>query len=342
MGEVLPVRGVVDPVALHQAGNESRVHQLAHVVVDGVACQTKVVAQLLAVNRRVIPQIAEDIKAGLVADDPDGVIDLGRAAVLRQDAPQRQPQDPAVDEHAAILPFHGEVGVRSHEEGDQVVLYLRRDGQAGGLPQVAFCPQALYLPAEGICKFLDAAALCFQCRHSGTQACQDLRQQSPIVLVDLQQGKAALRGNGQCQDPGDQFCSAAGSGAGLFHQTQGEHHVPGSLVRRQALHPPHQGLKVLPPGEHGVEEEKGGTVGADGAVGKALDIPEQTLQGIRRERDLRIQVLQQLPQGGTGLVEGLCPPNAPGLQALLQAAQGTAVGPGAQVRKSFQCRVDLV
>ena len=29
--------------------------------------------------------------------------------------------------------------------------------------------------------------------------------------------------------------------------------------------------------EHGVEEEKGGTVGADGAVGKALDIPEQTL-----------------------------------------------------------------
>ena len=58
---------------------------------------------------------------------------------------------------------------------------------------------------------VDAAVLCFQCRHSGTQACQDLRQQSPIVLVDLQQGKAALRGNGQCQDPGDQFCSAAGS-----------------------------------------------------------------------------------------------------------------------------------
>ena len=60
IGEVLPVRGVINTVSLHQAGNKPRIHQLAHMVVNGVAGQAEMVAQLLTVDRRMIPQITEN------------------------------------------------------------------------------------------------------------------------------------------------------------------------------------------------------------------------------------------------------------------------------------------
>lgn len=95
IGEVLPVRGVINTVSLHQAGNKPRIHQLAHMVVNGVAGQAEMVAQLLTVDRRMIPQITENVKPCLVPDDPDGVIYLGGAAVsarVRRSDSRRTPQ----------------------------------------------------------------------------------------------------------------------------------------------------------------------------------------------------------------------------------------------------------
>ena len=152
-----------------------------------------------------------------------------------------------------------------------------------------------------------------QRRYGRAQTGCDLRQQSPVILVDLQQSQAALRGDRQRQHPGNQLCGSPGGRAGLLLQAQRDHHVSRRLVRRQALHLLHQGLKVLPAGQHGIEEQKSRTIGSDGAVGKALDVAEQTLQGLCRDGNLRVQVLQQLPQGGAGPMEGLRLPDAPGL-----------------------------
>ena len=165
----------------------------------------------------------------------------------------------------------------------------------------------IHVPADGRCRGLQGVL--------GIQDRRALPLGSHLVHIagGDDQGRAQRKEDRQRQHPGNQLCGGPGGRAGLLLQAQRDHHVSRRLVRRQALHLLHQGLKVLPAGQHGVEEQKSRTIGPDGAVGKALDVAEQTLQGLCRDGNLRVQVLQQLPQGGAGPMEGLRLPDAPGL-----------------------------
>ena len=262
--------------------------QLGHVVVDGIPGQTEFCRQLLAVGV-VVPEIAQNLKPGLIRQQANGVVHI----ILRtpggvQSLLDALTQDAAVYLHrSATLRGHGQVGVQAEEEGVNPVVLPAPAGQGGGLSQKLLRPFLKQLPGKGGAAGGHGLPVLLQEIQHRPQQGGGRGQHRFRPVIQVQNGHLAFGGNGQSQNPGGKV--VAGQlplGGGLLADFQGLGQVPGQTLRRP-LPGGLQGMGQIPVkfGYQGEQQQKGGTVAADGIVGETGQIPEQGCQRLPDRAD---------------------------------------------------------